>query len=448
MLLPKLSRQRVQWFVIMLALLVGAVVWLVVRFLSPTPPSKVVLSSGDVNGAYHAAASKYQATLAQHGVQLEVRPSAGSVENLARLESQEVDIAFVQGGLDKHTDSAGQDPADAALRAIAVVGYEPVWIFSRTDLNAGLQLLRGKRVIVGAEGSGARKVALEVLGVFGLQGPDFTGMNSGGMDAAEDLIERRADTVILVAAANSPVVQRLLNAPSIVLASPAQMLGVARKLPYLQSVVLPRGSVDAAADLPKTDITLLTTTANLVVRTILHPAVQSLLLDAAQPVHRMATLVSAQGEFPRAAGADFLLSDEAQRYFKDGQPFLQRYLPYWLANFVQRLILIAIPLFAILVPLLKTLPELLALRSRSRLFRRYEELMDIEREIRAKQLNLQEIERDRQRLNDIERDISQTKFPLEFADRIYTLRQHIDFVRLQLQQEEKTAANAQSASVH
>jgi TRAP-type uncharacterized transport system substrate-binding protein len=437
MILPKFSRRKFKWLVLGFGLLAGLLLWVVLRFLSPTPPSRVSLSSGDISGAYHAYALLYQASLAENRVRLDIKPSAGSVENLKRLEAAEVDVAFVQGGLGSNTTDPDREPDDIALRSIAVVAYEPVWIFSRLNLQSGLDALAGKRVSIGVPGSGSRKVALDVLGAYGLKPGGFVGLESAGPVAADELLSGQADAVILVASPTAAVVQKLLTAPGISLASPVQTGGVARQLPYLHALVLPRGAISPKLDLPNQNITLLATTANLVVRKTLHPAVQSLLLEAAKTAHRKATVVSGFGEFPKSTGTDFALSDEAQRYFKDGRPFLQRYLPYWLANFVQRLVLIAIPLFAILIPLFKTLPGILTLRTRSRLYRRYEELMVIERDVRAKQLSMDEISRDRQRLNAIEHDITQAKFPLEFADRIYTLRQHIDYVRLQLIQEEQ-----------
>jgi hypothetical protein len=62
-------------------------------------------------------------------------------------------------------------------------------------------------------------------------------------------------------------------------------------------------------------------------------------------------------------------------------------------------------------------------------------LLDMERDVRDRQLSASEITTAYSRLDKVEHDISHMKFPLEFSDRVYTLRQHIDYVRGQLRTE-------------
>lgn len=439
MIVPQLKPAQLRWLMAGVALSLGIAAWLVGRFLSPAPPGKVTLTSGAVDGAYHQFAQKYAAALAENGIKVEITPSGGSVENIARLESGAASIGFVQGGLGSLSTQPDADADDLPLRSLGVVAFEPLWVFSAMDLDSGLNSLAGKRVAVGAEGSGARKVALDLLAQYGLDASKLTLVPQGGAAAAAALTDRRVDAFITIAAPQSPTVQTLLAQPTVKLANFAQADGIARRLPYLQTVTLRRGSLSPANNQPSKDVTLLATTANLVVRADLHPALASLLLEAAKPIHRGASLFNGPSDFPSPKGVDFVLSNEAQRYYKDGRPFLQRYLPFWLANFVQRLILIVVPLVAILVPLLKTLPELMDIRDRSRLFRRYGELMFLENDLRARQLSADEITAGHQKLKDIEDDIARAKFPLDFADRVFTLRQHVDFVRAQLNLEVQAA---------
>jgi hypothetical protein len=197
-------------------------------------------------------------------------------------------------------------------------------------------------------------------------------------------------------------------------------------------VVLRRGAIDPARDMPARDVPLLSTTANLVVHDSLHPALAYLLLEAARQTHAAPGLFHRPGEFPSPLATDFPLASEADRYFKNGRPFLQRYLPFWMANFVQRLVLTLLPLIAVLVPIFKFLPALLQWKERNRLFRRYGELKFLELDIAARELSAAERAAARKRLDDIENEVSKARFPLDFADRIYTLRQHVDYVRRSL----------------
>jgi TRAP-type uncharacterized transport system substrate-binding protein len=427
MIIPALThRQQIAFWAGVLAF-VALSAWAVFKYVSPSPPRSLVMSTGTPDGAYHQFALRYQQLLKVQGVTLELRPSSGAVENLQRLNVGTADVGLVQGG------------HGTPLRSLATVFYEPVWIFSHTlDLSRGLGALAGRKVAIGVPGSGNARLALDLLEVYGVvdaQGRPAAGTTlaeTGGMDAARQLQAQALDAVILVAAPQAAAVQLLLNDGAIRLASLDHVDGLARRFPYFQPVSLKRGSVDPRRDLPSRDIALLATTANLVVRDDLHPALAYLLLDAAHQTHRQPGLLSRPDDFPSPRATDFPLSDEADRYFKTGRPFLQRYLPFWAANFVQRLVLLLVPLIAVLVPLFKILPPLLTWKQKNRLFRRYGELKFLEKDLAARTLTAAERQAAHARLDRIEHEAGSAKFPLDFADRVYTLRQHVDYVRGQL----------------
>ncbi|MFI5444989.1 hypothetical protein [Polaromonas sp. UC242_47] len=243
---------------------------------------------------------------------------------------------------------------------------------------------------------------------------------------------KELDALLLIGAPQTPAVQLLLAQPGVQLVSLEHAEGLTRRLPYLSLITLPAGSVDPAQDLPRENITLLTTTANLVVQQDLHPALSYLLLEAAHDIHRGGTLLNKPGEFPNPRATDYPLADEAARYYKDGRPFLQRYLPYWAANALQRLLLVLVPLVAIAIPLFRVVPKLFEFREKSRLYRRYGVLLEMERDIQSRQLSASEIARATAQLDKIEHDVSHMKISLDFSDRVYTLRQHVDYVRRQL----------------
>ena len=225
----------------------------------------------------------------------------------------------------------------------------------------------------------------------------------------------------------------MLQDNTVELASLRHVDGLARRFPYFQAVSLKRGSVDPQRNLPLKDIAMIATTANLVVPEDLHPALAYLLLDAARQTHSRPSLVSRAGDFPSQQGTDFPLAEEADRYFKNGRPFLQRYLPFWLANFVQRLILVLVPLIAVLVPVFKFLPSLLEWRQQNKLFRHDGELKFLEGDMASRTLSEDETKAARSQLDRIEREVIAIKFALDFSDRVFTLRQHVDYVREKLE---------------
>jgi hypothetical protein len=253
------------------------------------------------------------------------------------------------------------------------------------------------------------------------------------MAAARRLQAGEVDAIILVAAAQASAVALLLEDRNIELTSLKQAEGLARRFPYFQNVSLKQGSVNLQHNIPPHDVNLLATTANLVVDENLHPALAYLLLEAARQTHNRPSLFSRPSDFPSPLGIDFPLSEESDRYFKNGRPFLQRYLPFWLANFVQRLILVMVPLLAVLIPLIKFMPVLLTWREEKKLFRRYGELKFLEHDIASRTLDPAQTTAAYATLDQIEHDIVATRFPLDFSDRVYTLRQHLDYVRAKLQ---------------
>ncbi len=418
-------------------LIVGIGFAVAYQFVEPAPPKRIVITTGSESGAYYQFAQRYATILARNGITLDIRTSAGSLENLARLESDEAQVGFVQGGVIEQP-LLGEDPEEeeeGALRSLGSVFYEPVWVFYRGDRRYDrLTDLKGRRIAIGQEGSGVRQLAQQLLSANEIR-PGNHLVPLSGLKAAEELQQGRIDAAFIIAAENAPVVQVLLRSPGIKVMSFAQADAYQRRFPFLSKLVLPRGVADLVRDYPPEDIVLLAPTANLIVRKDLHPALQSLLLQAASEVHGRAGFFQRAGEFPAFKDRMVPLSPEAARYFKSGPPFLQRYLPFWLAVLIDRLIVMLIPIFALMIPLFKIAPALYSWRVRSKVFRCYGELKFLEDDLRnhfdpARQADY------RKRLDAIEEEASLLHVPLAFTDLVYTLREHINLVRRILDKQE------------
>ena len=417
-----------------LALVIGAF-WLAHQFVKPAPPSTLVMTTGAPDGAYHSFALRYQAALAKEGVTLELRPSAGSVENLKRLrdDGSGVELGLIQGGINE-----GRTVEEVSLMALASLYHEPLWVFYRaTSPNekplTQLRDLSKKRINIGASGSGTRKVALDLLFANGIteKTTPLTDLNS--RDAATALREGKVDAAFFVISPESPLIRELLRVPGIRLMNFAQADAYTRRFPFLDQVTLARGVVDLGADLPSDNVVLLAPTANLVARDDLHPALAYLLMEVATEIHGGGSYFAKPGQFPSLANLDFPLADESKRYAKTGRPFLQRYLPFWVANLVERLAVMLVPVVAVLIPLFKVLPWLWSWRMRSRIYRWYGELKFLERDLASgSPTDAQALTQHLLRLDDIEAQANLLPMPLSFVDRVYTLRQHIDMVRARL----------------
>ncbi len=418
-------------------LIVGIGFVVAYQFVEPAPPKHIVITTGSESGAYYQFANRYAAILAKNGITLEVKASAGSLENLERLKKDEAQIGFVQGGVvPPKEDPDAED--DSGLLSLGSLFYEPVWVFYRGEKKLDrLTDLRGKRIAIGQEGSGVRQLAQQLLAANEIPlGKNLVPV--AGLKAAEELQQGRIDAAFIIAAENAPVVQVLLRSPGVRLMSFAQANAYQRRFPFLTRLTLPQGVADLVRDYPPEDIKVLAPTANLIVRDDLHPALQTLLLQALSDVHGKSGFFQDAGEFPSYMDQMLPLSPDAARYFKSGSPFLQRYLPFWLAVLIDRLIVLLVPIIALLIPLLKIAPALYTWRVRSKIFRIYGELKFLEEDIKQHS-DIERAGEYRLRLDTLEDEASQLHVPLGFTDLVYTLREHVNLVRQALHKLEKTA---------
>ena len=178
-------------------------------------------------------------------------------------------------------------------------------------------------------------------------------------------------------------------------------------------------------------MTLIAPTANLVVRDDIHPALIDLLMDAATDISGDTSMLHHEGEFPSPKGVDIPLSIDAERYMKNGPSFLHKHLPFWIAVWADRLVVLLIPLVAVLLPVVRLGPAVYAWRIKSRIYRWYGRLKQLEYELdlEGSQLNKADA---MTRLDEIEHGVSHIRTPLAFSENLYNLRSHIELVRQRL----------------
>lgn len=409
------------------------------QFVEPAPPRHVIMTSGGDSGAYYHFAKRYAAILARAGITLEVRTSEGSVHNLERLRSGEAQIGFIQGGVIEQPEGVDTDlePETYGLLSLGSVFYEPVWVFYRGETIDRLSDLQGKRIAIGQEGSGIRQLAQRLLEDNEVDFKSNT-LPISGLDAAEELQQGRIDAAFIIAAEHAPVVQVLLRSPDVKLMNFSQSFAYERRYPFLTRLTMPKGVADLVRDLPPEDTRVLAPTASLVVSEDLHPALQNLLLQAARQVHGKPGFFQVANEFPAYMDAMLPLSSEADRFFKSGPPFLQRYLPFWLAVLVDRLFVLLLPVIALLIPLMRVAPALYSWRVRSKVFRCYGELKFLEDDLKN-HYDPARLEEYCSRLDALDEEAAELHVPLGFTDLVYTLREHVNLVRRILDKKERGA---------
>lgn len=416
------------------ALLAVALLVLAYLWLDPTPPKRVTLATGPAQSAYDEFGKRYRKALAANGIEVTLLASEGSSANLQLLRAGKADLGFVQGG-------SGEERADATgIESLGSLFVEPIWLFYRQEAAkkvdpsgtlSALPQLAGLRLNVGTAGSGvpllmaklfeANDIAAGAIQLSGLEQTPATVAFLGG----------ELDALVFASAPESLMVQMLLRTPGVKLMDFGQSEAYSRRFPFLTPVVLPRGVVDLAGDVPAQNVRLVATTTELLARESTHPALLQLFVQAARELHGPPGWFNRAGAFPTTEHSEYPVSREAERTIRGGAPFLQRYLPFWLANLVERMWLVLGIIIAVLLPLSRIVPPLYAFRIRSRVFRWYGQLREIENRIQAQQedpaLLVQELEQ-------LDERVGRVSVPLSYADELYALRNNIAGVRSKLAQ--------------
>lgn len=408
------------------ACVVGIIVF-VYYFVDPFPPRRISIGCGPTEGADFKYAQAYREYLSKQGIRLDLRITAGSVENIELLgaASGGVDVAFVQGIL----KSLAQN---AELESLGSLFFEPLWIFHRSDLALRrLPDLKGLRVAVGEEGSGTKVLSLHLLQLNGVDPTNTEILSIGYQKAADKLLAGEVDVAFFLSTHLADFVIKLIDSKSVTLMGLERADAYALLYHSLYVLKIPEGVIDFKANIPSHDLTLVAPTTQLVARSDLHPALINLLLMAAKVVHKVGGEFEKEGEFPTPKYVDFRLSPEAERFYQHGPPFLQRYLPFWIAMLVSRLTILLLPVVAVVLPLFKLMPLIYRWRMRARIYRWYSKLRAFDPE-KHKEETADRLQEYLVKLDRIEENVSNIAVPLSFSEELYHLRMHIDMMRSKL----------------
>ena len=405
----------------LLAILLAAAAYIVATL----PPRAIVMATGPKGGANYDLGARYRTILAKSGVELELMPTSGSVENLRLLSDRKsgVSVGLLQDGLGGGV---------SGVESLGTIGYEPLWLFHRSGIGGTLNALAGQRVSIGPEGSGARAFALDVLKRTGTEKVIGELMGFPPQVAAEKLTAGEIDAAFIVTRWDSPAVQSLIDAKGVELTSFDRADALVALYPFLTKLTLPRGIFDLANDRPPADIQLLASKSTLGVRADLNSALKYLLLDAATQIHSQSGVFQKPEQFPVAESADLPLSADAERFHKSGRPFLQELLPFWFAVLVGRALLVFVPLVAVAYPIFRFLPMLYDWMMRVKIQRMYGEMRAIEN-VMEDEAHGFDAPAMMARIDQLEQRAIHLKLPTAYGSSLYTMRLHLELIRAHLE---------------
>ena len=422
-------------FVVLTVVLLALAYW----WLDPNPPKHVTLATGPAQSAYEEFGKRYAKLLAKDGITVNLIPSEGSAENLRLLREGKADFGFVQGGT-READG----PDDAELESLGSLFLEPVWLFYReaaapVDTSPphtleSLTQLHGLRINLGTAGSGVPNLMRKLLDSNRVELTTLTLSELEQTPATVAFLGGDLDAIVFASAPESQMVQMLLQTPGIKLMDFAQAEAYSRRFAFLSPALLPRGVVDLASDIPPKNVRLVAPTTTLLTRANTHPALLQLFALAGNTIHGSAGWFKHAREYPNVRNNELPVAQEAERSIQGGAPLLQRYLPFWVANLVERMWLAMGIILAVLLPLSRVIPPLYSFRVRSRIFRWYAQLRELEARAEVCEDTAPLLEE----LTLMERHAEKIVVPLSYTEELYALRNNIQLVRKKLLQRTTT----------
>ncbi|MBD9415449.1 PhnD/SsuA/transferrin family substrate-binding protein [Pseudomonas sp. PDM16] len=410
------------WLVPVVAGLVGALFY----FVAPPPPMHARMATGAESGGYHAFAERLQAELEQQGFELELVPSRGSRDNLAKLGAGEVELALVQSGQELTLD----DEARKSISGLGVMYREPLWLFTTRKVKfERLADLLELRLAIGGEDSGTQAVTAALFAANRIEPTAYPQQWQalGGSRAADALLARELDAAFFVGPAENALIQRLAAEPELRLVSLRRTEAYLARLPYLSRLEVGEGMLDMANNTPDRDIVTLGPVATLVAGESFHPSLTPLILEAAKTVLKNGSLLDSAGSYPAKPPLSLQTLSEADYYYDKGLPILQRYLPFRIASLADRYIILAIPLLVLLFPLFKAIGPIYQWRIRARIYRWYKHLREIDQQLYKGQLN-GDISAEIERLEKLEDELARVEVPLSYSSELYELHMHLRYM--------------------
>ncbi len=387
------------------------------------PKTNIVIAAGPKGSDFYRLAESYADELQRKGdVKAEILETSGVLENLALLNdsSKNIDFGILQGGITNSKESP-------QLYSLGSIFYDPIWIVYRAGLGEIDQLsqLKGKRIAIGSKQDASQPIAKKLFKSAGLDSSNVTFEDQDVGSAVKGLLAGNLDALVFLAPPEDSVLRGIFNDPALRVMNMSQSEGIHRNLRSFTVITLPFATVDLATSKPANSMKVMATTVTIATRKDVHSALIYLMMGVIDSIHESPSLISDENEFPSDKDVDLPLSPTAETYYKSGKPFLQHYLPFWLASFVEKMIFLLVSTAAISYPLLSIYPAYQWVVNRQ-IDELYKTLHTLERE-----LSLGKIDRSafNEKLTHLDERantlLGHFDMPIAFYHRLYTIRDHI-----------------------
>jgi len=410
-----------------------AVIGLII-YLKPFPDRHVNFLSGYQNSDWHMLANSAVGILEANGLKVSVITTQGAVENVTRLddENDEANAGFTYGLALSNQEKEG-------IYSLGSVGYEPIWIlYNKKKIGeiTHLSELTHYKVGLAPIKSGSYRIAKKLYEMIDI---DVEGNSHFLPDSVFNnqtkLKNGEIDAVILVSTNFDPITHDLLKSPNIAVFDFKNATAFAKQINSFVTLTLPADSISIKDHVPPRDVNLLATTTSLVVKRSMHPDLQLAILMAAKDANRNSPnlFFSKRDEFPAYRDPSIHISPVAEHFYDYGPPHAMRYLPYWLAGFVDRAWLLLLTIVALFYPLAKLNIHYRKFRFSLKEIPHYKELLEMERSLQHAPPSNAEKEEMLKRLNEINAHAIHSGVPISeeaayfsFLNAIFLLKRKLE----------------------
>lgn len=417
-----------EWYWVLI-LVAGAL--LLLAFTRPLPPRDVYLAVGQEGSTFEALGQKFVPLFAREKIRLHLVNTSGSASSLKDLADKNIQVnaALMVSGIpekDKYPD----------LNSLGSIEYVPLWLFYHGDspvISGTIANFSNKKVAIGPEGSGTEIILERILSLSNVSlDKSATFLKIPNKEAAEKLISGEVDAVFILDGINGPNVQKLLAHDDVHVFNFEYAKALAKKLPYLEVVEIPKGSLDLKNLRPPKDISMLSSTVSLLVEKDMHPAVQYLFLLGAEKISNNVDQFFAKPDlFPAYLDHNIPLSPVANRYYEKGAPALKDSLPLWLSSYLDRIWILLIGALAVIYPMFKLFPSYRHTRAAMLISDAYQEILEIEQQADSCE-SLEILQKMIDRLEEMNADSRRISISSDDINRLYSMKSALNMVHAQL----------------
>ena len=412
-----------------LVVIVGLIV-----YLKPFPDRHIYFLTGYPGSDWGMLADAASDVLKKNGLEFSAIHTAGAVENVARLDDpKDVANAGLAYGLALEGDEV------KGIYSLGSVSYEPIWILYNKK-KAGeiktLTELSQKKIGLGPVQSGSYRIAKKVFEVANIQVDGNPNFSSNSIQVNQTKLKNgEIDGMIVVSTNLDPITLDLLRMPNIEVFDFKNAPAYAKQINSFVTLTLPADSVSIPNQIPQKDLTLLATTASLVVKRSMHPDLQLAILMAARDANRNSPdlFFAKRDEFPSYRDPLIPISPVAEHFYNYGPPQAMQYLPYWLAGFIDRSWLLILTILAVFYPLSKLNIHFRKFRFNLKEIPHYKELLQMDRKIQRGSLTEMEKSEMLSRLDEINTHAIQEGVPISEEAAYFNFLNAIFLLRIKIQ---------------